>query len=107
MPFSEPALAQKMDATGRSGLFTWQKILVSLRLLADAMSYSSLDDQSRMGIKSIQKSFKTFISAMLTSYGDRYLNRIPNQTELSDLKRKYAERLFPGCIGCIDCMHLH
>lgn len=43
---------------------TWQKILCSLRRLGDGTSFSALDDQSRMSIETMRKSFKAFCSAI-------------------------------------------
>ena len=106
LPVVEPALLQKCDATGRPGATTWQKILVSLRRLGNGASFSSLDDQSRMSETSIRTSFKLFCSAIKRRYGSIYLNRTPRVEELATLEQKYASKMFPGCVGAIDCMNL-
>ena len=107
MPLVEPIPQQRIDAVGRMGATTWQKILVSLRRLADGCSYSSLDDQSRMGIESIRQSFYAFCRAVVDHYGPQYLNRIPTLLELSQIESGYASRGFSGCVGALDCMHLY
>ena len=103
----EPKLRQQRDATGKLGATSWQKILSSIRRLADGCSYSSLDDQSRMSIESMRKSFKLLLKAFKGCYTHLYLNRAPNANELSRLEAEYSKQLFPGCIGALDCMHLY
>ena len=84
-----------------------KKILRSLRRLADGSSYSSLDDQARMGIENLRKSFVSFIRALKKCYRKQFLNRIPNEYELRFLEQEFSKRNFPGCIASLDCIHLH
>eukprot|EP00171_Calliarthron_tuberculosum_P018572 IDg18572t1 len=39
---------------------------------------------------------------MIKCYGKGLLNRIPSPLELRAIKRRYAARNFPGCIGALD-----
>lgn len=102
----EPMLQQKVDAVRRVGASSWQKILVALRRLADRTSFESLDDQSRMSAESQRQFFMPFLKTMRRCYGPEFLNRRPMYAELKALEREYAGKLFPECIGSIDCMNV-
>ncbi len=106
LPQIEPDLLQKVDALGRPGAKTCQKILGSLRRLGTGASFDNLDDQSKMSAESGRRAFRSFCSAVLKRYGPRFLNRDPTLQELRRIERQYAERNFPGCIGALDCMSM-
>ncbi len=106
LPAAEPELQQRVDAAGRPGAYSWQKILCALRRLGDGSSYNSLDDQARMSFESMRQSFRAFVRAVRKCYATEYLHRPPTLGELRALEHAYAQKLFPGCIGALDCMHL-
>eukprot|EP00171_Calliarthron_tuberculosum_P001739 IDg1739t1 len=68
LPVEEPMLRQRVDALGRRGAATWQKILMCLRRLGDGTSFSSLDDQARMSIETMRQCFIAFNKAMRLTY---------------------------------------
>ena len=107
LPLVKPELKQKRGVTGKPGVTTWQKILLSLRWLADESSYPSLDDQARMGIESMRMTFLSFIRALKKYYGKQFLNRTPNEYELRSLEQEFFKRNFLGFIGSLNCMNMH
>lgn len=106
LPSVEPELQQKVDAVGRRGATSWQKILNSLRRLGDGASYQSLDDQCRMSVESQRTAFKAFLKAVRACYGSEFLNRRPSLQELRTMERDFSGKHLPGCIGSVDCMSI-
>ena len=85
LPLREPLLRTRKDAKGVPGHKPWQKILSSLRGLATGRSFDDLDDHSRMSAESSRQYFFIFLRAMVTTFGDRYLNRHPSTEELETI----------------------
>ena len=106
LPAVEPRLQQKFDAIGRSGAPPWQNILAYLRRLADDSYFASVDDQARMSTESLRKCFYAFCLAVNKCYGDKYLNRLPEDSELALIEQKFSDSLFRGRIGSLDSMHV-
>lgn len=103
----EPDLQQKANAFGIPGHTSHQKILVTLRRLATGLSFRQLDDMCRMSTESQRQAFALTLKAIYRRFGPVHLNRLPTEIELRDIEQRYADKGFPGCIGAVDCMHLH
>ena len=48
--------------------------------------------------------FRDFLNDVQKIYGEKYFNRRPNESELTDVEKKYRKVGLPGCIGAVDCM---
>ena len=103
---AEPKFKQRENAAGTTGHSSHQKRLSALRRLAEGTSFQKLDDKARMSKESCRYYFILFLDTMLDVFGEHYLNRHPDHSELREIARGYEESGFPGCIGCINCMHL-
>ena len=103
----EPLLKQKKDAFGKPGHNAHQKLLMTLRILATGLSFRPMDDMARMSVESQRQAFAVTLKAIYRRFGPIYLNRKPNERKLRTLVSQYEARGFPGCIGAVDCMHLH
>jgi hypothetical protein len=103
---AEPALRQRVDALGKRGHSSHQKILASLRRLGTGCTLRDLDDQARMSPEALRKAFTLFVRTVLHVFGPRYLNRDPSVAEMRKITAAYAEEGFNGCIGSVDCMHI-
>lgn len=57
-----------------------------------------------MSVESQRQYFMLFLRAVRALCGPRYLNREPTALELQQISDAYANRGFPGCVGCVDCM---
>ncbi len=101
IPAVEPNLGQNVDAVGRRGA-----IFNSLRRLGDGLSYQALDEQCRMSAESQQQAFKVFTCAVRSCYGSEFLSRPPPLNELRALEYGFADKLFPGCVGSVECMNI-
>lgn len=101
-----PSLAQQSDAFGKPGHTSHQKILSSLRCLGQPASYRERDDSACMSPESQRAAFHVFVAGMNTSFGTLYLNREPTLEELRRITSEYETGVFPGCRGCLDCMHI-
>ena len=62
---------------------------------------------SRMSTESKRIYFQKFLFAVVRRFGSVFLNRQPNMEEIRRTVGDYERFGFPGCIGCIDCMHMH
>ena len=62
---------------------------------------------SRISCTSQRIYFRKFLSAVLGRFGARFLKREPNEENLRRVVDEYQEAGFPGCFGCVDCMHSH
>lgn len=103
----DSSFGQSRDAFGRAGHSSHQKILCSLRRLGNGLSFSQLDDMSRMSPESQREYFYKFLVAVVRRFGALFLNREPILGELRTIVGEYEDAGFPGCMGCIDCMHMH
>lgn len=101
-----PDLSQKVDALGRPGHASDQKILCGLRRLGQPSSYRERDDGAGMSPESQRQYFHHFVHGMIETFGPRYFNREPSTDELRRIVAEYEEVGFPGCRGCVGCMHL-
>ena len=66
-----------------------------------------MDDMPRMSVESHRQAFFVTLKAIYCRFGPIYLNRKPTESQLRNVVRKYEERGFPGCMGAVDCIHLH
>lgn len=103
---AEPLFAQKKDAFGRRGHTSHQKILSPLRRLGNGISYNQMDDMCRMSPETQRQYFRLFIKVVNDRFGYVFLNREPELDELRSVISGYEEVGFPGCVGCLDCMHV-
>lgn len=103
----EPRFRTRRTEFGRKGHSSYQKILCAIRKLATGLSFKQLDDMARMSSESQRQYFELFLRNLKRIFGPQVLNRPPTLSQLRCISKKYKEEGFPGCIGCVDCMHLH
>jgi len=106
LPAVELTLLQRTDCKGRQGHQAFVKILNGLRRLGSGASFEDLDDQAHKSVESQRQAFMAFLRAVRTRFGPRFPNQEPTVAELQTISDRYAARVFPGCIGCVDCMEL-
>ena len=104
---NEPLIRMRTNAFGMQGHSSHQKILCAIRKLATGLSFKQLDDMARMSSESQRQYFELFLRSLKRNFGPQLLNRPPTLSELRSVAKKYEKEGFPGCIGCVDCMHLH
>ena len=104
---NEPLFRTRTNAFGLRGHSSHQKILFAIRKLATGLSFKQLDDMARMSSESQRLYFELFLRSLKRNFGPLLLNRPPTLSELRSVAKKYEEEGFPGCIGCVDCMHIH
>ena len=95
---------QKMDAAGKLGFSTLQKVCSSLCLLTSGVSSMEHDDKYRMAALTGMECMKRFCDAIIAIYSDEVL-RHPTVDDINRLLDEGEAAGFPGCIGSIDCMH--
>ncbi|XP_053686445.1 uncharacterized protein LOC128735984 [Sabethes cyaneus] len=95
---------QKIDAVGKRGLSTVQKVCAAVRMLAYGTSSDSVDEYLKMGDSTAMLCLKEFCSSVIAVFGDRYL-RSPNAADIERLLQEGEKRGFPGMLGSIDCWH--
>lgn len=66
-----------------------------------------MDDMARMSPESQRAAFRYTLKAIYEQFSSVYVNREPSVQELRDIQGQHQKQGFPGCIGSVDCMHLH
>ena len=66
-----------------------------------------MDDMYSMSPESQCTAFWLALKAIYRHFGPVYLNRLPSLQEHRDLQDQFQKEGSPGCIGSVDCMHLH
>ncbi|XP_038717267.1 uncharacterized protein LOC120010555 [Tripterygium wilfordii] len=100
----EPYFQQKMDAAGKLGLSSLQKIIAVLGMLAYGVFADLLDEYVRIGESTAVLSMKKFVKTVISVFGNEYL-RSPNSDDVARLLAIGESRGFPGMLGSIDCIH--
>lgn len=80
------------------------KILACLFYLG-GRRMTDVEREARIAPSTFHKFFQEFLDLVLATFKTRFLSR-PTSAELRAISfRQFEERGFPGCVGCIDCMH--
>ncbi|KAL3337867.1 hypothetical protein AABB24_030157 [Solanum stoloniferum] len=95
---------QRIDALGRFGLSTLQKITAVFRMLAYGLPADAIDEYVKIGESTTIESMKRFCRAIVEVFGERYL-RSPTPNDVARLLHIGEQRGFPGMLGSLDCMH--
>ncbi|KAL3322167.1 hypothetical protein AABB24_039676 [Solanum stoloniferum] len=95
---------QRIDALGRFGLSTLQKITAVFRMLAYGLPADATDEYVKIGESTTIESMKRFCRAIVEVFGERYL-RSPTPNDVARLLHIGEQRGFPGMLGSLDCMH--
>ncbi|XP_038707306.1 uncharacterized protein LOC120002618 [Tripterygium wilfordii] len=91
----EPYFQQKMDAAGKLGLSSLQKITAALRMLAYGVSADLLDEYVLIGESTAVLSMKKFVKTVISVFGNEYL-RSPNSDDVARLLAIGESRGFPA-----------
>ena len=95
---------QKVDATGKIGLSSLQKICSAVRQLTSGVSPAEHDDKYCLAESTGMEALKRSCKATNAVYANKAL-RHPNVADMNRLLDEGVAAGFPGCIGSIDCMH--
>ncbi|XP_038697880.1 uncharacterized protein LOC119995440 [Tripterygium wilfordii] len=94
----EPFSQQKMDAAGKLGLSSLQKITTAFQMLAYGVSTNLLDEYVRIRESTAILSMKIFVKILISIFGNEYL-RSPNSDDIAILLAIGESRGFPGMLG--------
>ena len=95
---------QRFNVVGVPGLSTLQKITAAMRIIAYGVSADAVDDYIRIAKSTTIESVRKFVIAIVQLFGEQYL-RSPNDADIQRLMEVAEQRVFPGMLGSIDCMH--
>ena len=95
---------QRFNAFGVPGLSDLQKITAAMRIIAYGVSADAVDDYIRIAKSTTIESVRKFVIAIVQLFGEQYL-RSPNDADIQRLMEVAEQRVFPGMLGSIDCMH--
>ncbi|KAK6778114.1 hypothetical protein RDI58_024832 [Solanum bulbocastanum] len=95
---------QRIDALGRFGLSTLQKITAVFRMLAYGLPTDATDEYVKIGESTTIESMKRFCRAIVEVFGEQYL-RSPTPNDVARLLHIGEQRGFPRMLGSLDCMH--
>ena len=102
----EDDFEDKADATGKPSAPLHLKILASLRVLGRGECFDTCYELSNIHAETLRTFFLKFIRYISGLYGE-YIKSPCTPTEINYVQRQYELLGFPGCIGSIDCVHVH
>ena len=94
----------RIDAIGRCGLSTLQKVTAVFRMLAYGLPADATDEYVKIGESTAIESMKRFCRAIVEIFAEQYL-RSPTASDISRLLHVGEQHGFPGMLGSLDCMH--
>ena len=94
----------RIDALGRCGLSTLQKVTAVFRMLAYGLPADATDEYVKIGESTAIESMKRFCRAIVEIFVEQYL-RSPTASDIFRLLHVGEQRGFPGMLGSLDCMH--
>jgi len=80
-------------------------IAACLDLLAQGSHYRSYRSDAAMPPETLRQYFQKFLDAVLEEFGE--FLAWPSRGALKSIQANYEKRGMPGCLGCIDCVHIH
>ena len=95
---------QRADCRGKLGASTLQKVMASIKMLADGIAADSKDEYCQLAESTIFKCMREFCKSICFLYEDEFL-RAPTSEDVERLTKMHGDRGFPGMLGSIDCMH--
>ena len=101
-----PDFADAPDAIGRPGTPLYLKVLASLRVLGRGECFDTCDELSDIAAPTLNAFFHRFIDWLHRQY-DVWVRFPATETEIERVLQQYATLGFPGCVGSIDCCHVH
>jgi len=81
-----------------------QKLVAAFRVLAYGHAEDRSDELVRQFRLTILYSVKCLVACIVSRWESTYEQR-PNNVELKTILDRNAERVFPGCMGSLDCSH--
>ncbi len=82
------------------------RVLVSLRILAKNHDCDTMCELSLIGASTCHSIFQKFVTNFVRNYFHQLVN-IPQGEELKAVMEVYKIMGFNGCIGSVDCTHIH
>ena len=100
----DPYFQQKRNCAGSLGLSAFEKVTVTVRMLACGVAADAVDDYVRIAESTSIESLKKFVQVIIDIFGNEYL-RTPNNADICRLLSEGEGHGFPRMLGSIDCMH--
>eukprot|EP00918_Siedleckia_nematoides_P014899 GHVU01032317.1.p1 GENE.GHVU01032317.1~~GHVU01032317.1.p1 ORF type:complete len:448 (+),score=58.83 GHVU01032317.1:216-1559(+) len=95
---------QRRDCTGKLGASPLIKVTAAVRVLAYGVAADELDENLELAESTVLESLRRFCAAVNAVFSHEYV-REPTEEDTARILRVYDKHGWPGCIGCIDCMH--
>lgn len=89
-------------AAGKKGISPFVKVTAALRMLCYAAPAGSLEEAYQIGESTALMSLKDFCRAVVAAFDKDYLST-PKGVDIIRIEQQFAEVVFPGCVGCVDC----
>jgi hypothetical protein len=83
------------------------KILVSLRILARGNVSDDISEMSKVGLSTCPSIFSQFVLKFAETFRKAFIYLPQDGEDLKKVMEIYARLGFPGCIGSMDCTHVH
>lgn len=95
------------DVTGRKALSLELKILGALRVLGRSSTFDCIAELTNSSAEVHRTFFHQFCSVINRHFFNIYIKPPQNQEEIQRITSVYEKLGLPGCIGSVDCVHIH
>jgi Plant transposon protein len=106
---SSEFFTHRQMATGEMGIYPEVKVLMALKTLAFGCSSAAFMDYFQMGTTSARECVRQLcrIISKSPTLRDKYLRKM-NRNDAKKVSKLHENEFgVPGCIGCLDCMHVY
>ena len=100
----DPFFEQRRNATGLMQSHPIQKITGVFRILAYGQSADATDEYIRLSESTVTEALHRFMNLIVTKLGPEFL-RQPTRRDIERVMARMEARVFPCCIGSVDCSH--
>ena len=101
-----PDFVSSPDAIGRQPAPLYLKVLACLRVLGRGECFDTCEELSEIVAPTLTEFFHRFIDWLHSQY-DIWVRMLSTEVEIQRVLKQYATLGYPGCLGSIDCCHVH
>ena len=102
-----PKFKDRQDALGRRSKPVYLKLLAALRVMGRGECFDTCEELCDIAAPTLTSFFHDFTEWLATCEWDTHVSMPTTNDEIEYVLRQYSALGFPGCIGSIDCCHIH
>ncbi len=101
-----PNFRDSQDATGRASAPLYLKLLSAMRVMGRGECFDTCYELTNINPETLRTFFHKFVEYVAALYPE-YVKAPETDTEIRWVMEQYKRLGFPGCLGSIDCVHIH